>query len=115
MTYVLTPSKLDAIIHTWVPAMLNYIFSITYKTGRNHQYADAFSSIHWPEVMEMNSQTVKAVCEDVQTSHGKAEVLNHSAQTLSQMIVAKLNLKIPSSVKFQKQCNIQLWKVETET
>ena len=48
--------------------------------------ADALSRIQWPGMMEMNSQTVKAVCEGVQTSHGKVEILSHSAQTLSHLL-----------------------------
>ena len=43
------------------------------------------SRIQWSEVMEMDSQTAKAVSEGVQISHGKAEVLSHSVHTLTHL------------------------------
>ena len=75
LTYVLTTDKLDATSHRWVAALSISIFSITYKPSRNNQDGDALSGKQWPEIMEMNSQTVRAVCEGVQASHGKAEIL----------------------------------------
>ena len=34
----------------------------------------------------MNLRTVKAVCEGVQTSHGKIEILSHSVKTLGYLL-----------------------------
>ena len=65
LTYVLTTAKLDATGHRWVAALSNYTFSIINKPGKGHQDADALSCIKWPETMELNSQTVHAVCECV--------------------------------------------------
>ena len=82
LTYVLTTAKLDATGHRWVAALYNYTFSITYKPGKGHQDADALSHIKWPEAMELNSQTVQAVCEGVHAPHGKIETLCHGAQVV---------------------------------
>ena len=82
LTYVLTTAKLDATGHRWVAALSNYTFSIIYKPGKDHQDADALSHIKWPEAMELNSQTVQAVCEGVQAPHGKIETLCHGAQVV---------------------------------
>ena len=86
LTYVLTMAKLDATGHRWVAALSNYTFSIIYKPGKGHQDADALSCIKWPEAMELNSQTVQAVYEDVQASHGKIETLCHGAQVVDAFI-----------------------------
>ena len=80
LTYVLTMAKLDARGHRWVAALSNYTFSIIYKPGKGHKDADALSSIKWPGAVELNSQTVHAVCEGVQAPHGKSETLCHGAQ-----------------------------------
>ena len=85
LTYVLTTAKLDATGHRWVAALSNYTFRIIVKPGKNHQDVDALSRIQWPEVMEMNYQTVRAVCEGVKVPHCKAEILCHSAQTLGNL------------------------------
>ena len=82
LTYVLTRAKLDATGHRWVAALSNYTFSIIYKLGKGHKDADALSHIKWPEAVELNSQTVHAVCEGVQAPHGKEETLCHGAQTV---------------------------------
>ena len=82
LTYVLTMTKLDATGHRWVAALSNYTFSIIYKTGKEHKDADALSCIKWPEAVELNSQTVQAVCEGVQAPHGKVETLCHGAQVV---------------------------------
>ena len=37
------------------------------KPGKGHKDADALSCIKWPEAVELNSQTVHAVCEGVQS------------------------------------------------
>ena len=63
LTYVLTTAKLDARSHRLVAALSNYIFSIIYNPDRNNQDTDALSRIQRSEVMEINTQTVKAVCE----------------------------------------------------
>ena len=62
LTYVLTTAKLDATGHRWVVALSNYTFSIIYKPGKGHKDAHALSHITWPEAVEVNSQTVHAVC-----------------------------------------------------
>ena len=80
LTYVLTTAKLDATGHRWVAALSNYTFSIIYKPGKSHKDADALSCIKWPEAVELNSQTVHAVCEGVQATHGKVETLCHGTQ-----------------------------------
>ena len=80
LTYVLTTAKLDAMGHRWVAALSNYTFSIIYKPGKGHKDADALSHFKWPEAVELNSKTVHAVCESVQTPHSKIETLCHGAQ-----------------------------------
>ena len=82
LTYVLTTAKLDATGHRWVAALSNYTFSIIYKPGKGHKDADALSHIRWPEAMELDSQTVHAVCEGVQTPHGKVETLCQGAHVV---------------------------------
>ena len=79
LTYVLTTAKLDATGHRWAAALSNYTYSIIYKPGKGHQDADALSHIKWPEAMELNSQTVLAVCKGVQAPHSKIETLCHGA------------------------------------
>ena len=79
LTYVLTTAKLDATGHRWVAALSNYTFSIIYKPGKGHKDADALSHIRWPEAMELDSQTMHAVCEGVQAPHGKVETLCQGA------------------------------------
>ena len=80
LTYVLTTAKLDATGHRWVTTLSNHTFSIIYKPGKGHKDTDALSHIKWPEAVELNSQTVHAVCEGVQAPHGKVETLCHGAQ-----------------------------------
>ena len=82
LTYVLTTAKLDATGHRWVAALSNYTFSIIYKPGKGHKDADALSHIRWPEAMELDSQTVHAVCEGVQSPHGKVETLCQGAHVV---------------------------------
>ena len=82
LTYVLTTAKLDATGHRWLAALSNYTFSIIYKPGKGHKDADALSRIRWPEAMELDSQTVHAVCEGVQTPHGKVETLFQGAHVV---------------------------------
>ena len=82
LTYVLTTAKLGATGHRWVAALSNYTFSIIYKPGKGHKDADALSCIRWPESMELDSQTVHAVCEGVQAPHGKVETLCHGAHVV---------------------------------
>ena len=80
LTYVLTTTKLDAAGHRWVAALSNYTFSITYKPGKGHVDADALSCIRWPEAIDIDTQTVHAVCKGVQALHGKVETLCQGAQ-----------------------------------
>ena len=82
LTYVLTTAKLDATGHRWVAALSNYTISITYKPGKGHVDADALSCIKWPEAIDIDSQTVHAVCKGVQAPHGKVETLCQGAQTV---------------------------------
>ena len=82
LTYVLTTAKLDATGHRWVAALSNYTFSIIYKPGKGHKDADALSRIRWPEAMELDSQTVHAVCEGAQATHGKVETLCQGAHVV---------------------------------
>ena len=77
LTYVLTMVKLDTTGHRWVATLSNFTFSIIYKSGKGCQDADALSCIKWPEAMELNSQTVQAVCDAMQAPHGKIETLCH--------------------------------------
>ena len=63
LTYVLTTAKLDATGHRWVAALSNYTLSITYKPGKGHVDADALSHIRWPEAIDIDTQTVHAVCK----------------------------------------------------
>ena len=82
LTYVLTTAKLDATGHRWVAALSNYTFSILYKPGKGHKDADTLSHIRWPEAMELDAQTVHAVCKGVQAPHGKMETLCHEAEVV---------------------------------
>ena len=63
LTYVLTTAKLDATGHRWVAALSNCTFSIIYKPDKGHKDADALSHIKWPVAMELDTQTVHAVCK----------------------------------------------------
>ena len=92
LPFVLTTAKRDATSHSWIAALSIYTFSIIYKHGRNHQDANVLSRIQWPEVMEMNSQTVKAICEGFQVSHGKSEIPCHSAKTLGSLFRNNIQL-----------------------
>ena len=82
LTYVLTTAKLDATGHRLVAALSNYTLSILYKPGMANRDADALSRIKWPEVVELTSQSVHAVCERVQAPHGKIETLCHGTQAV---------------------------------
>ena len=82
LTYILTTAKLDATGHRWVAALSNYIFSITYKPGKNNKDADALSRIKWHEAVDISSQSVHAVCEGMYALHGKIETLWHGAQAV---------------------------------
>ena len=82
LTYVLTTTRLDATGHRWVAALSNYTFSITYKPGKGHVDADALSHIRWPEAIDIDIQTVYAVCKGVQAPHGKVETLCQGAQAV---------------------------------
>ena len=62
--------------------MSNYTFSITNKPGKNNKDADALSRIKWPEAVDISPQSVHAVCEGVQATHGKIETLCHGAQSV---------------------------------
>ena len=72
-TSVLTTAKLDATGHRWVAALSNYTFNILYKPGKANRDADTLSRMKWPEAVGLTSQSVHAVCERVQTPHGKIE------------------------------------------
>ena len=103
LTYVLTMAKLDATGHRWVAALSNYTFSIIYKPGKGHKDADALSHIKWPEAMELDSQTVHAVCKGVQAPHGKVETLCHGAQVVD----ALSNDKTPPGMTSLEWCHAQ--------
>ena len=79
---MLTTTKLDATGHRWVAALSNYTFSITYKPGKGHVDADALSCIRWPEAIDIDTQTVHAVCKGVQAPHGKVETLCQGAKAV---------------------------------
>ena len=82
LTYVLTTAKLDATGHSWIAALSNYTFGITYKPGKGHVDADALFHIRWPEAIDIDKQTVHAVCKGVQAPHGKVETLCQGAQAV---------------------------------
>ena len=82
LTYVLTTAKLDATGHRWVAALSNYTFGFHYKPGKGHVNADALSRIRWPEAIDIDTQTVHAVCKGVQAPHGKVETLCQGAQVV---------------------------------
>ena len=87
LTYVLTTAKLDATGYRWVAALSNYTFGIIYKPGKAHVDADALSHIRWPEAIDIDTQTVYAVCKGVQAPFGKVEILckgAHVVDTLCQ-------------------------------
>ena len=44
--------------------------------------ADALSHIRWPEAIDLDTQTVHAVCKGVQAPHGKVETLCQGAQVV---------------------------------
>ena len=62
--------------------MSNYTFNITYKPGKGHVDADALSHIRWPEAIDIDTQTVHAVCKGVQVPHGKVETLCQGVQVV---------------------------------
>ena len=103
LTYVLTTAKLDATGHRWVAALSNYTFSIIYKPGKGHKDADALSCIRWPEAMELDSQTVHAVCEGVQAPHGKVETLCQGAHVVD----ALSKDRAPPGMTSLEWCHIQ--------
>ena len=103
LTYVLTTTKLDATGHRWVAALSNYTFSIIYKPGKGNKDADALSHIRWPEAMELDSQTVHAVCEGVQVPHGKVETLCHGAHVVD----ALSNDRAPPGMTSLEWCHAQ--------
>ena len=76
LTYVLTTAKLDATGHRWVAALSNYTF------GKGHVDADALSHIRWPKAIDIDTQTVHAVCKGVQASRGKVETLCQGTQVV---------------------------------
>ena len=82
LTYILTIAKLDATGHRLIAALSNYTFSISYKPGKNNKDADALSRIKWPEAVDISSQSVHAICEGVQATHGKIETLCHGTQAV---------------------------------
>ena len=82
LTYVLTTAKLDATGDRWGAALSNYTFSITYKPGKGHMDVDALSHIRWPEAIDIDSQTVHAICKGVEAPHGKVETLCQGAQSV---------------------------------
>ena len=86
LTYVLTTAKLDATGHKWVAILSNYTFSIIYKQGKGHHDADALSCIKWPEALELNSQAVQAVFEDVMAPQCKIETLCHWVQVVDALV-----------------------------
>ena len=79
---MLTTAKHDATGHRWVAALSNYTFSITYKPGKGHVDTDALSCIRWPKAIDIDTQTVHAVCKGVQAPHGKVETLCQGAQVV---------------------------------
>ena len=78
----MTTAKLDATGHRWVAALSKYTFGITYKPGKGHVDADALSHIRWPDAIDIDAQTVHAVCKGKQTPHGKVETLCQGAQVV---------------------------------
>ena len=104
LTYVLTTAKLDATGHRWVAALSNYTFSIIYKPGKGHKDADALSHIRWPEAMELDSQTVHAVCKGVQAPHGKVETLCNGAHVVD----ALSNDRAPPGMTPLEWCHAQV-------
>ena len=82
LTYVLTTAKLDVTGHRWLAALSNYMFSITYKPGKGLVDANALSHIRWPEAIDIDTQTVHAVCKGVQAPHSKVETLCQGAHTV---------------------------------
>ena len=103
LIYVLHTAKLDATGHRWVAALSNYTFSIIYKLGKGHKDADTLSHIRWPEAMELDSQTVHAVCEGVQAPHGKVETLCQGAHVVD----ALSKDRAPSGMTSLEWCHIQ--------
>ena len=57
----------------------------------------------WPEAVELNSQTVHAVCEGVQAPHGKVETLCHVTQVVDTL--SKDNA--PPGMTPLEQCHAQ--------
>ena len=104
LTYDLNTAKLDATGHRWVAVLSDYTFSIISKPGRGHKDADALSHIRWPEAMELDSQTVHAVCEGAQAPHGKVETLCHGAYVMD----ALSNDRAPPVMTPLEWCHAQI-------
>ena len=83
--------------------MSNYTFNIIYKPGKDHKDADALSRFKWPDAVELNSQTVHAVCEGVQAPYGKVETLCHGAQVVD----ALSNDRTPPGMTPLEWCHAQ--------
>ena len=45
LTYILTSAKLDATGHHWVASLANYIFALSYQSGKMNEDADALCLI----------------------------------------------------------------------
>ena len=59
LTYVLTTAKLDASGQRWITSLVNYSFSLHYKSGKTNIEADALSRM--PERISIDREPVKAI------------------------------------------------------
>ena len=50
-----------------------------------------YPRIRWPEAMELDSQTVHAICEGVQAPHGKVETLCQGAHVVDALCEDRAN------------------------
>ena len=90
MTYILTTARLDATGHRWVAALSSFNFTITYRSGKLNQDADALSRLPestdshtmvYPDVLKTILNTCQVLTEErplaetlvvTQTIHAKA-------------------------------------------
>ena len=62
-----------------------------------------YPRIRWPEAMELDSQTVHAICEGVQAPHGKVETLCQGAHVVDALCEDRAN----SRYDILRGCHIQ--------
>ena len=82
LTYILTSARLDATGHRWVAALSSYNFTITYRSGKLNQDADALSRL--PEPTEPQTMVYPDVLKAILNS---CQVLTEERPLAESLIV----------------------------